>query len=197
MGKVSESKCNHMIEGMFWLPTELKQPYGYKFRDRARCISCGMLQPKSQTEPDYLMAIVWGLVEVKGPHKAWNWSTGEAISDLQRNRLDETKGWLFLELGEGNRPSKTKAFLIPWSYWRIQEKRYEAKNIKSITLNGTKRLPAAVDDLALFMLEWKDSHWIIPPEHEFWYRLENGMKKMLAYTKEIRNYYGSGKDRTS
>ena len=111
MGKASESKCNHMIEGLFWEPTGLKQPYGYKFRDRSRCNNCGFLQPKSQTEPDYLMAILWSMVEVKGPHKTWNWGTGEPISDVQRERLEETKGWLFLELGEGRRPKKMQAFL--------------------------------------------------------------------------------------
>ena len=194
MGKVSESKCNHMIEGLFHLPTKMKQPYGYKFRDRSRCQSCGMLQPKSQNEPDYLMALIWGLIEVKGPHKAWNWRTGEPISETQRARLEETKGWLFLELGEGNRPKRMQAFLIPWFTWTAFEKVYEMQGKKSITLEGTKRLPSAREDFADYMLEWKDARWIVPSGHTFWGHLGLGLLVLNSYIKEIMDHNAERED---
>lgn len=176
-----------MIEGLFHLPTRLKQPYGYKFRDRARCQHCGMLQPKSQTEPDYLAAIVWSFVEVKGAHDRWNWNTGEPISEVQRRRLEETKGWIFLELGEGRRPKGKQAFLIPYSAWVPWQNYYDNQNIKSITLEGTARLPSARTDLKMWALDWKDGRWTVPSKSPFWVFLEDGLRKLMSYIKEIRD----------
>ena len=169
------------------MPTKLKQPYGYKFRDRARCMHCGMLQPKSQTEPDYLAAIVWSFVEVKGAHDRWNWITGEPISDVQRDRLEKNNGWLFLELGEGRRPKGKQAFLVPYSAWVPWQSYYESIGAKSITLEGTKKLPSARQDLKQWSLVWKDSRWTVPPDHLFWAFLDDGLRKLMSYIKEIRD----------
>ena len=165
--KQAKSFMNHLLEHVYD-----RVPYSQKFRDKTYCLVCGTVQPKNTTAPDYLLGLLWDYVEVKGPHKSWNFVTGEPITDVQREKLSENFGWLFVELGEGRRPGKLKAFFVPWDTWISTEALLLKQGQKSIPLDDTVRSLGASRMLGTYRLRWEDGHWVLPWYHVYWSRLE-------------------------
>lgn len=164
MGGKSENVASKSLD-------QIGPVYTYKFRDRAACPSCGFLQFKSQTEPDYLLALVWNYVEVKnGTGDEGRWTFKDDISEIQRERLSNKNGWLFIELGPGRRGSDEKgAFLIPYLKWEKIEKTLGESGQSSLTLVG-KRNKGAAEVMSNWKVVWnsKKHCYVIPDTHDFW-----------------------------
>ncbi len=187
MAKTTEEKAkhlmNHLLDDIY-----PKGAFSYKFRDVSYCNVCHTAQPKNETQPDYLLALQWTYIEVKGPHKSWKFPHQEPISDTQREKLGLYGGYLFIELGEGNRPNGIQAFLVPWDGWRMAEKDMLERGQKSLPLNDTARgLKGATYYFNNLRLAWKPTyidrlgnetkgHWIIPYQHVFWYAMLKQME---------------------
>lgn len=157
----------------------LAKHYGFywrKFKDRSWCPNCHSLLPKSEKMPDYLIATMPQLVEVKSSFGNGRWPFKESIRDTQRETLGERGGWLYLEMADGPRayPGKTKsAYLIPWEIWLETEQDLLSRGISSLT-RTTKRNQGTDELFTDFQLVWeKGEGWTIPRSHVFWSKLQN------------------------
>ena len=109
--------------------------------------------------------------------KGMGGSTRLALSDIkpkQRNFLQSwtDKGvecWLFVTLGDGRAPRGRKAWLIPWSSFRVVEMEIcEPHNLKSLLWRSPAGPNQEHSMSELFKREelvWKDSNWAFPETH--------------------------------
>ena len=171
---------------------EMMKSYNFgwhKYGDVRYCMHCRRPLPKSENAPDYSAWAVYNWVECKNSDSTGRWNASELMEGgaraNQRKFLLDRAGWLFIVLGTGRAPKGKSAYFIPFQEWvdRI-EPALELNKMRSIRKESKGKRPGADLLLQSYRLKWKDGHWTIPKEHDYWLRLEVALLALLA---EIRH----------
>ena len=158
----------------------------HKYGDVRYCIHCHKPLPKSENAPDFSAWVVYTWVECKNSNSTgrWVWTEISEGGDRanQRAWLIENGGWLYIELGTGRAPKGKSAYLVPFKHWLNRIEPFLIENgMKSIRKETIGNRPGADDFLALWRLDWRNSHWEIPKNHYWWYSLRTALYKELEF----------------
>lgn len=162
MGKESEVYFKETMNHYGWS--------SHKYGDVRYCPHCHGVLPKSETMPDYVLMPLPILVECKNSDKggSWSWKSDigpEGTRAIQRIRLGQTNGWLYIVIGNGRAPAGKSAWLIQWEAWLAVEKELVQA---SIPLEDTRQLMGARRLFQGFELVWEKGVFSIPRGHPFW-----------------------------
>lgn len=153
--KLGEDEVRNAFERKGW--------YFHKFRDVSLCPHCGVPLPKADNKPDYMIAPVWGYVEVKdsGADGSYKFlKTQGGVTQIQEDRMNEKPdmSWIFLLMVQND---EKQAFFIPWVEYKEKIKALQ-KLQSSLPIHRTKKLASARDIFGLWELIKIGGAWDLP-----------------------------------
>lgn len=181
--KKSEKRLRDLINHYDW--------WGHKYGDVRYCIHCHKPLPKSEQAPDYYVSQSGDWIECKNNDSSGTWRCAEIMPggerQLQRDFLDKSGGWLFIELADGRAPKEAAAYLVPWEHWlKFVEPILIKADMSSIRRETTYNKDGDVRRLGgdrlldSWELKWKQgAGWTIPHDHIYWRDLRARLSSMI------------------